>query len=330
MNRECPLPSGFEGLTGQVQYVQRQTASEYSSSCPQCGGSAHHNGEFPDRFRMFINGKVRGWCRKCEFVWFPDMDEDWRPDAAEIAKRAKAAEQALQREIERAQVTLAEMRQARQWLEYHEQLTPNARAMWRMRGLSDTWVDWWQLGYSDTFDLWQISNGDWEKYWTSPTLTIPIWGHDWEVNNIKHRLLNVPPSGGKYQQEKKGIPAAPFICDPDRKDGPLMIAEGEIKAMVTFATIDSATIQVAGIPTVTPSQQMIETFEGYEPVYICLDPDAFIKPSKDRASPIERISEIVGKRARIVELPDKVDDLIVEGHLDKDGLRKALRRARKA
>ena len=329
MIREAPIPSGFEGLTGRIQYVQRKTAHEYSSSCPECGGSPHGN-EWPDRFRMFTDGKIRGWCRQCDYLWFPDMNEtDWRPDAEEIARRAKAAEERLQLEIEKAQSTLAEMRSARAWLEYHDKMTKNARAEWWMRGLSDQWIDWWQLGYSDTFDLWRKTGDDWEKWWTSPTLTIPIWGNDWQVNNIKHRLLEVPPSGGKYQQEKRGIPAAPFLCDPDRKSGTLMIAEGEIKAMVTFATIDSATIQVAGIPSVTPSEQMINSFNEYEPVYICLDPDAFQKPAPGREAAIERVSSMVGNRARVIELPDKIDDLILAGHLDKNGLRKAFKRARR-
>lgn len=256
-------------------------------------------------------------------------DPDWRPDAEEIARRAKAAEEALQREIERAQSTLQEMRQARAWLEYHDRMTQNARAEWWLRGLSDQWIDWWQLGYSESFDLWRKCGEDWEKWWTSPTLTIPIWGNNWEVNNIKHRLLDVPPSGGKYQQEKKGIPAASFLCDPDRKDGPLMIAEGEIKAMVTFATMDSSKIQVAGIPTVTPSEDMLLSFNDYDPVYICLDPDAFQKPSHNADAPIDRVASLFGSRARVIELPDKIDDLIVAGHLDKGSLRKAFKRARR-
>lgn len=330
MRREYPIPSGFEGLTGKVDYVQKKTMSEYSSSCPKCGGNQHQNGDWPDRFRMFTNGKVRGWCRQCDFNWYPDLEEDWRPDAEEIAKRAKAAEESLQREIEKAQSVLGEMRHARQWLEYHDQLTPNARAMWKLRGISETFIDYWQLGFSDTFDLWRKNGETWENWWQTSTLTIPIWGYDWEVNNIKHRLVNVPPNGPKYKQEKSGIPAAPFICDPDRKNGHLLICEGEIKSMVTFQTIDSATIQVAGIPTVTPSSEMVDSFKEYDPIYICLDPDAYQRPSRDTQSPIERVVNLFGnKTVKVIELPDKIDDLIVDGLLDKDSLRGAFKRARR-
>jgi len=317
MNREVPLPSEFIGLSGQVHHVQRWSSREYSSSCPNCGGVPHRDGELPDRFRMFLDGKVRGWCRKCEFVWFPDMaDPDWRPDAEEIARRAKEAEEALQRSIERAQASIAELRAARRWLEYHEQMNENGRMNWSIRGLSDFWQNWWKLGYTVDFG-------------GSASLTIPIWGYDWQVNNIKHRLLN-PNGQGKYIQEMRGVPASAFICDPDRKDGHLLVCEGEIKSMVTFATIDSPTIQVIGLPTATPSSDMLEQFQQYDPIYICPDPDTFTPAKRGSKSSAERLAELFGReRVRVIELPDKIDDLIVDGHLDKDGLRQAFKRARR-
>ena len=317
MRRAATLPPEFAGLSGQVQYVQRQTMNEYSSSCPNCGGVVHRGGDWPDRFRMFTDGKIRGWCRKCEYLWFPDMaDPDWRPDAAEIARRAKEAEEALQRSIEQAQNALEELRGARRWLEYHEQMNENGRMNWNLRGLNDFWQDWWKLGYTVDFG-------------GSASLTIPIWGYDWQVNNIKHRLL-APNGNGKYIQEKRGIPAAPFVCNPDKKTGALLVCEGEIKSMVTFATIDADTIQVVGIPTATPNADMIAPFLDYDPIYICPDPDTFIPPKRGAQSAAERLAELFGReRVRLIELPDKVDDLIVDGLLDKDGLRQAFKRARR-
>lgn len=316
MIREYPLPTEFIGLSGKVQYIQRQGASEYSSSCPKCGGNIHPGGDWPDRFRMFTDGKIRAWCRKCDFKWFPDMAEpDWRPSAEEIAQRAKEAEAALQRSIEQAQAALEELRQARKWLEYHEQMSENGRMNWRTRGLDDMWQDWWKLGYTT-------------DYGGSATITIPIWGHGWQVNNIKHRLLN-PNGKGKYIQETRGVPAAPFICDPDRTSGHLLICEGEIKSMVTFSLIDSATIQVAGLPTSTPNEQMLALFSDYEPIYVCPDPDTFCQSGKAK-SPAERMVDMLGReRVRVIELPEKIDDMINDGILDKDGLRRAFKRARR-
>lgn len=317
MSTPASLPAEFIALSNQVDYVQRHSDVEYSSSCPQCGGVPHRNGELPDRFRMFTDGKIRGWCRKCDFKWYPDMaDPDWRPDAEEIARRAQAAEDALQRSIEQAKSALEELRQARKWLEYHQQMPEVGRANWMYRGLDNFWIDWWKLGYT-------------ADYLGSATITIPIWGYDWQVNNIKHRFLN-PNGKGKYIQETRGVPASPFICDPERKDGHLLICEGEIKSMVTFATIDSNTVQVAGMPTATPSQDMLDLLYDYEPIYVCPDPDTFIPSAPGKTSQAERLVSMLGReRVRVIELPDKIDDLIVAGNLDKDGLRKAFKRARR-
>jgi len=330
VNRLAELPGEFAALEGLVEHVQRQTANEYSSTCPQCGGGVHQNGELPDRFRMFTDGKTRAWCRRCDYHWYPDMAGDWQPpDPETLRLRAEQAERDLERSIAQAQSTLDELRRARRWIEYHQGMSENGRMLWRLRGLQDFWVDWWKLGYTPNYELWRKNGETWENWWQSPTLTIPVWGNGWQVNNIKHRLLNTPPGGGKYQQEKRGVPPAAFFCDPDRADGPLMICEGEIKSMVTFALIDSSTIQVTGLPTATPAPEMLAQFSGYDPVYVCLDPDAFIKPDRDRPAPIERMVGIIGSRARVIELPDKIDDLINGDHLDKAALRRAFARARR-
>lgn len=317
MRREAVLPIEFAPLHGQVQYVQRKSANEYSSTCPRCGGSIHPNGEWPNRFIMWVHSKVTGGplglCRRCNYKWWPGKDQaadDWRPDAEEIARRAKAAEEALQREIKRAQAALDELREARRWLEYHATLEQNskARQLWRRRGVPDWWQDWWKVGYAA------------QTRWSSPSLTIPVWQHGWQVQNIKHRLLQ-PNGKGKYRNEQSGVPAAPFFCDPDTDRGPLFLAEGEIKAMVTFVTLDSDKIQVAGLPSATPGAEMLATLDNYEPIWLCLDPDANA----------DKVARALGpERVRIVTIPAKIDDAINAGALTKDDIRRYCRMARKA
>ena len=292
------------GITGEVW---KKSPNEYASACPKCGGK--------DRFVMWIKSETTGGpfakcVRHCDFQWWPEMDNDWRPTAEEIAERMRASELRLQQEIKIAQDTLQELREAQLWMDYHENLTKPTRQLWMSRGLTDWWQDWWKLGATNT------------------TLTIPIWGNGWQVNNIKHRVLE-PNGTGKYYQEKKGVPAASFICDPDRTFGPLFVCEGEIKAMVTFATIDATTIQVAGIPIATPSQDMVDLFAEYDPVYLCPDPDTFAQNGKNETQ-VERLISLFGNhQVRVVQLPDKIDDLINMGAIDKDLLRELLRSARK-
>jgi hypothetical protein len=181
--------------------------------------------------------------------------------------------------------------------------------IWNYRGLNDFFIDWWKLGYSQS------------SCWNSPTITMPIWGHDWEVTNIKHRLLE-PNGKGKYRYETSGIPASAFFCDPDRTSGPLFLAEGEIKAMVTFQTLDTPTIQVAGLPSKLPSGNQLDSLKDYDPIYLCPDPDAF------RDASVGRICDMLGReRVRVVQLPDKIDDLINAKLIDKSGLRRYVRHA---
>lgn len=333
---EDPLPLEFAELDNRVNHVKQKTANEYSSSCPECGGVVHQNGEWPDRFRLWLRsdttGGPFGWCRKCDYKWFPGKEEEWEPpDPAELERRAKSIKEQkelLEKEIAEAQAVL---KKSERWLEYHENLTMQARSIWNSRGIPDDFINWWRLGYNDSFDLWRKENGSWESWWQSPTLTIPAWGHGWEIQNIKHRLLNLPNQPGeyRYRYEKSGMKDPPFICDPDKDSGPLFIAEGEIKSMVTYATIYKEGIQVAGIATKTPSDRTAKMFENYEPIWLCLDPDAYRVTKGHSAA--ERLGEMLGKeRVRFIELPDKIDDLINMGALDYPMIKRLMNTARRA
>lgn len=310
--------------------LKRKIGDEYVGPCPlSCGGHG------TDRFHVWSD-KGNYWCRQCGDQGFVDeFDKDWRPTPEEIAKqaeeRARHAEESLRREIQRAERAIEELREAQSWLKYHESLLRHGRGVWNNRGVPDFWQDFWFLGYCEDFSLKRNENGQWVEWWHTPTLSIPIRDRDWQVTNIKHRLVNVPDIGGKYRYEKYGIPAQPFICSPDHKSGPLFLAEGEIKAMVVFTEITSnpneeTRIQVAGLPSVKPDPASLELFKDHEPIYLCLDPDAY----DGEEAPIDTITETLGReRVRQLWLPSKIDDAIVAGDLDKDGLRRLIRTARK-
>lgn len=239
--------------------------------------------------------------------------------AAELARIEKErADQRLkeaERKLAEAQRILEQLKRDRPWEKYYEQSGERGRKLWEMRGIPADWQSFWQLGYCPT------------SPWSSPTISIPIRGdYDWTVTNVKHRLLGVEEYGGKYRYEQAGIPAAPFICQPKLDKGPLFLTEGEIKAMVACLTIDSPNVQVAGLPSIMPGESVLKVFADHEPIYFCPDPDAFDKPRE----PVLKVVATLGKnRVRVVELPDKIDDLIIAGVLDKDRLRNAVKRARR-
>jgi hypothetical protein len=100
--------------------------------------------------------------------------------------------------------------------------------------------------------------------------------------------------------------------------GDVLIVEGEIKAMITWAamwtgpTLDddllTPNLWVVGLPGKSWKAEYLPAFEKCKRVFICLDPDA----DKEAA----RMAASIGERAKVIRLPDKIDDLILAGVLD--------------
>jgi hypothetical protein len=313
---------------------KKVTDCEYHGPCLWCHGT--------DRFVVWTEREFPSWrwmCRQCspEGGWFdeinPRLKQELSPD--EIARfareRAIRERQLLDQSIKRAQEASKELRETEKWLEYYENAGKRGRKLWELRGIPETFQHFWELGFCEDYTLWRKDGDSWIDWWHSPTLSIPIRGFDWQVNNIKHRLLQEPDDAGKYRYEKSGLPAASFVCIPDRISGPLFLAEGEIKAMVTMATLDNDSLQVIGIPSVSPDVNLFALLDEFEPIYLCLDPDAFEKQGPKHIPAAEKVISALGKnRVRVIELPDKIDDLIVAGVLDKPRLQKIIKRARRA
>jgi hypothetical protein len=215
-------------------------------------------------------------------------------------------------------------------LTYYEQAGQVGKQAWAGRGIDEAFRNFWQLGYCRDYTLYKKQENDWRAYWQTPSLSIPIRGYDWQVNNVKHRLERVPETGGKYRYEQNGIPAQPFICFPEQSTGPLFIAEGEIKAMVVYQTADNPHLQVAGLPSVKPHEDVYQLFKDHEPIYLCLDPDAYEHVGKATPPAWSVIKQLGTERVRFIRLPEKIDDLIVKYHLKKGWINTLMQTARRA
>jgi len=235
------------------------------------------------------------------------------------AENAKRLEQELAAKIAEAQAALIELRKANRYLEYHEKVH---RDYWHDMRLDDWWIDYWKLGYCDHFTAY-TRNGK----LTTPTHTIPIFAPGWELQNIRHRLIANLDPGDKYRPERAGLPAMPFMADPETgwDVETVVIVEGEKKAMVVFVTLDNPKVQVVGIPGKTNVRHISDILKGREPVVI-LDPDACLK-DKSGKDAYQSISARLGK-IREVRLPFKVDDGIIEYNLSGDWLKNAINSAR--
>ena len=338
MTRSCELPPEFKELEGKVNYVsERIKGQEYSSACPECGGDIHPDGSFPDRFRMFISSKINGkpaaWCRHCNYTWVAGNTNGSRYQPTPEEKAMLLAEQKRrerERELETQRARELINREAI-WEKYHNQLNDEALNLYKKRGIEDQyWLDFWGLGYCQSK---RFACGD--QFFSSPSLTIPVFTPDKKVLTIEHRLLKPQDPGDKYRPEVKGLPAVIFVADYERKlTGRSLILEGKFKAMTTFILADNPSLNVGGLPSKSPDLELLIQLDECDPLIFCLDPDAYFLSDKQKAQGMtttaaSRLAEHFKDRARFMQLGGKIDDMMVAGQLNKKTLKRLMDTARR-
>lgn len=313
MRRQAELPSIFQGYATQVRYVQQVSATEFSSSCPACGGDIHADGEWPDRCRWFLRGdKFAGWCRRCESLFFPDQ-ADQRFDAQEMETWRREQERKALEIKRKAEQALDFLRSKRLWEQYHESLGAEGRAYWERRGIPPTFQDYWLLGWDPNHRIFAHQSA---HYVT--TATIPLFGTGWEARNIKHRIVN-DESLGRYRYEIAQQGQIPFLCDPDKEIGEqVTVVEGEIKAMVTFITLDDAQSCVIGLPGTNPGIDLVEMLNRAQRVTLIMDPDG-------RQAAWKLVKRLTMPDLEVLIPPVKIDDGILLGHMNGQKLRNLIR-----
>jgi hypothetical protein len=333
MNIETALQTDLVELANQAGASMKKCKGDWRGACPI------HRGDNDNGFAVYMDGDKWRWkcyTRDCGSGDVIDFVVAWRgmslkdairylggdipADPAELARmaterRIKAEAYAKQKQ-EEYKLALVELRQARRWETYYHNLENNehARELWRARGIPDVFQSIWQFGYCDKF-----SYSTKEGTFTTPTLTIPIFGDDPEPVTIRHRLLNPFRPNDKYRPEKPGLHSAPFMADPgkDKTLERIIIIEGEIKAAVTYITLDDPNIQVYGVPGKNAFASIKDKLAGRQ-VWICYDPDAQLQATKDA-------KEI---HARLIEIPTKIDDAILAGFLDREAIRRLMKSAK--
>lgn len=309
------LPAEFAGLQTKVDYIQQISRDEYASSCPQCGGIPHKDGSYPDRFRMFLNAhgknKIMGWCRHCSYVWFPDTSRALDPQEFERWRREQIErEEERKREAERA---IALLKSQKIWMKYNEMLNTWAFDVLKSWGIRQDWANHWRLGFYPDFKV--------DNSYFSPAITIPMWQQDSPVPaNVKLRVLNPREDKDRYRALYK-TGQNPFVAFNKLHSDTVVLVEGEKKAM-NVAQWSEQKYQVVGLPSVSPRPELLAKFANYGTVYLCLDPDAKIKNEKG-VSPLQRVVRGIGREVAVIDLPDKVDDMIIRGLNFKSAMRDA-------
>lgn len=256
----------------------------------------------------------RGWDFKqaCEF-----LGGDVQSDPAEMKRladerHAKAAAE-LEDKQRRMQAARNELQTAQRHLLYHDTMKQWGKDEWTRRGLDEGLQSFFTLGACDDFSL-----GDFH----TPTLTIPIFSQHRDLLNIKHRLINPQKPNDKYRPERSGLGSfPPLLAIPEMgyDGGLIVVVEGEIKAMVTWAHLNEEDFQVIGVPGKDAYKHIAEKLQGKNVIAI---PD----PGAELAT--REFARMVG--GRYVTVPEKIDDYLIETNMTSDNFYSLLKQARTA
>jgi hypothetical protein len=293
---------------GNLPDAQWRTGDEFSSACPQCGGGRGGN-DPSDRFRFWQRaGKASSfWCRRCGFQGFTDDNKpEHKLDLAQILEFEELRKREAEKEEKRLQAKIQELQHKAYWQGYHDAMSDTQRELWRGAGIPNEFQDYWQLGFQPEYKTHDFS---------SPALTIPYFGPNWQAQTIQYRLLNPPMPSDKYRFQA-GLKAALWLADPDSDiKNDVILCEGMKKAAVTFIEMVAKTngrYQVVSVPSKMPGKDMLGLLKDADPLYIVLDPDAYwptISPDGRRIPPaINRIVKMTSGPRMAVKLPVKADD----------------------
>ncbi|MDD1777638.1 MAG: hypothetical protein LUQ65_05660 [Candidatus Helarchaeota archaeon] len=320
--RESSLPTEFAELSGYINYIQKKSAYEYSSSCPKCGGSTHPDGELPDRFIMLMpeiaKAKIPfGWCRVCNYKWWPGQKDNKPVDPETIALLQAQAKEAEDKREEERRIKLAEFSTGDLWNELHRRMGDEQREWWRKAGVPNSWQDYLKLGY--------IQDKIYKKSAAllhSPAYTIPYFGYGFVFKTIQYRLCNPDDPNDRYRFEAD-LGTSYYMTTPSLKIGDdVIVCEGAKKGMVT-KIYGEPKMTVLAVPSKVDWRNcgILEAIKDCGRVYIIFDPDCYEQPPDSNSSWMPQpvlFSREIGSSARIIECPVKADDAFVNFGMTKD------------
>ena len=313
--REDSLPSEFAELVGQVRFVQRKSAHEFSSTCPRCFGGIHSNGELPDRFIMLMPEVAKakipfGWCRVCGYRWWQGQKDGRAVDPDTIALLEKQSREAKERKDAERKQKLAQFSTTELWNELHDRLGEIQRKWWNDNGIPSEWQDYLKLGYTPD-KIYQSKNG----LLHSPAYTIPYFIYGFVFRTMQYRLCNPDNPQDRYRFESD-LGTLYYMTTPSLKiSDQVIICEGAKKGMVTKIWGEPK-VTVLAVPSKTDWRNcgILEAVKDCGRVYVMFDPDCYEQPPDTNSNwtpqPVMFAKEI-GNNARVMECPVKIDDAFI-------------------
>lgn len=283
----------------------------WRGACPKCGGSRRFvvftDHEFPlwHGYCDECGCKIKAW-EKVKFQYDPR-----RAAALEAERIREESERAEYRKLKMAEFTTAEL-----WAELRDRMTNEHIVWWESQGVPEDIQRYLSIGFKSD----KMYYDDEKKEQHSPAYTIPWFGMNFTFETMQYRLCGDGikdryrfeyglDGGGKHFYRTD--PAEPI---KDR----VIICEGAKKGIVTWFNLlpnfkEWTVIAASSNNTLTPA---MEATKDCGQRYLILD------PGSERKS---FMTAKENKNMKAVYLPEKIDDLYLAGHIDRDGFAGILR-----
>jgi hypothetical protein len=284
--------------------LRRAHHDEYVGPCPMdCHGAGI------DRFHLFLDGSPRVWCRVCDYKAFVDQlaDSDYRIDPEAIAQYRQQREQEQEKRDQYRRAKLAQFSTKEIWREYCERMADCHKQWWKKNGVPEDWQKYLRLGHIDQKPF----KDDHDNLLTAPAYTIPYF-HYTEQHPIFITMqyrLDTDQTDQRYRFET-GLGSSWYSTTPTRSIlDKVVICEGAKKGIVTRIHLADDSFSVLAVPSKSDWAGIIEQVSECGLVYIVLDPDA--------TRQAREMKNQIGDAARVIELPEKIDDAVLQHGLNR-------------
>ena len=302
-----PLELSQMGLD--VNSFSYSDARSWRGACPQCGGHR--------RFVVFTDNEwplFHGYCDECGTkvkAWEKvRMQYDPQKAAAIQAKREREEnERAEYRKNKLAEFTTSEL-----WAELRDRMTTEHILWWESQGVPEDIQRFLSIGYKA--DKMYYDGEHVERH--SPAYTIPWFGQNFTFETMQYRLCGEGITDRyRFEYGLDGGGKHYYMADPSEPIGDkVIICEGAKKAIVTWIWLAPAGYTVIAASSNNTLAPALQATKDCGKRFLILDPG-----SERKAFTVARDS----KNLKAVFLPDKIDDLYLAEHIDRDQFEKILR-----
>jgi hypothetical protein len=192
-------------------------------------------------------------------------------------------------------------------------------AQWEAWGVPRDWQDYLELGYTPDKAYYDATG----TLKHTPAYTIPYFHHaptaqDFrKFETMQYRLFEADNPADRYRFEH-GLQATFYMTVPTDPIGDeVVICEGAKKGIVTRVSLTG--LCVLAVPSKGSWGGIVDAVKQCGRVYVILDPDA-----KQNAV---KLARSIGPQARIVRMPIKIDDAVIDCGLDNGTFSNILKQA---